>query len=436
MKLHKALARLPGTIQKAAFVLAASAMLRASGTLVFILIGRLGGPEDAGIFALALGYLAILTTLFAGVDDLLIREVAATPENVLNLVAAYGVLRIPAAVLFSWAAILFGQTMNQVPSGQVIVLYLIISSTVFDGLMGIGQAILYAFGGFKSLIYSAVTVLFVRAGIGGIALLVGGMTATAIFWPVSSLIGAVIVTLNAREVAKKSGMPFRPLTFEWPLVRCLATMMPGFGAVSLLSALEYQCDVILLAALQPPSSVAIYAAAASIVNILTLISQAYRAVLYPRLVRMRNEAPYVVERLVLRAARNMLLLGLMIALGTVLVTPWLVQGVFGGRFQASERVLTVLIWNVVFLFINVPFVRYLVAVGQQNRVAGALLISLSVNLISNWLLIPRLGPLGSAWSRLASSAIFVLVVLFLVVWRWRQIRRGKSVGTIEVTGES
>lgn len=432
MRLDKAFARLPGTIQKAAFVVAASAMLRASGILVFILIGRLSGPEDAGVFALALGYLAILTTLFGGIDDLLIREVAAAPGNVLTSVAAYSVLRAPAAVLLYGIAVLFGQTVNQVPAEQIIVLYLIVLSAVFDSVMGIGQAILYAFGGFKSLIYSAVAVLFVRAGIGGIALAAGGMIATAALWPISSLIGAMVVTMSAIEVVKASGVSLSPLVFEWPIVRRLGRLMPGFGAVSLLSALEYQCDVILLSALQPPSSVAVYAAAASIINILTLISQAYRAVLYPRLVRMRDEAADVTRRFVLRSARNMLLLGLLIASGTVLATPWLVQGVFGARFQASEHVLMVLIWNVVFLFVNVPFVRYLVAIGQQNRVAGALLISLSVNLGFNWLLIPRFGPQGSAWSRLVSSAVFLFAISLLVVCQWRQIQRDKSAGTIEV----
>jgi O-antigen/teichoic acid export membrane protein len=48
--------------------------LRAAGTLTFIAIGRLSQPADAGTFSLALRYLAILNTLFLGLDDVLVRE--------------------------------------------------------------------------------------------------------------------------------------------------------------------------------------------------------------------------------------------------------------------------------------------------------------------------------------------------------------------------
>ncbi len=81
--------------QRTPVILLANALLRAAGTLVFIFVGRISGPEDAGVLSLALGYLAILTTLFTGLDDLLIREVTAAPKRVTALLLAYAVLRLP-----------------------------------------------------------------------------------------------------------------------------------------------------------------------------------------------------------------------------------------------------------------------------------------------------------------------------------------------------
>ena len=52
---------------------------RFANVILFILIGRLAGPEQAGIFSLATTYLLIITTTMRGLDDLLIRQVAREP---------------------------------------------------------------------------------------------------------------------------------------------------------------------------------------------------------------------------------------------------------------------------------------------------------------------------------------------------------------------
>jgi O-antigen/teichoic acid export membrane protein len=242
-------------------------------------------------------------------------------------------------------------------------------------------------------------------------------------WPVSALVGAMIVLFSAARIIRQAGIPLTPVGLERPLVRRQAALMPSFGAVSLLSALEYQLDVILLSAMRSPREVGIYAAACTVMNIVALIPQAYRTVLYPDLIRLRSAAPKKLRALISRAARNMAALGIVIATGVTLTAPWLISHVFGPRFYGSQQTLQVLIWNVVFMFVNVPLVRYLVASGRQNRVAGVLLISTGINLVANLLLIPTLGAVGSAWSRLASSAVFMVIVGVYVT---RQLQRARD----------
>ena len=417
---------LPRVTRRASFVLLANAMLRASGTLVFIVVGRNKGPDDAGVLALALGYLAILTTLFMGLDDLLIREVTAKPERVVKDVLAYAVLRIPLTVLACFVVFALSQTASHVTPSQSIAMRLIVVSAIFDGFAGLGQAVLYSFGGFQQLLYAAGVILLLRAGVGSLLLVTTGFVAAAAMWPVSAFVGAVAVLFFAAQLIRRSGIALTPLVVEWPLVRHQAVFMPSFGAVSLLSALEYQLDVILLSAMRSPREVGIYAAASTVMNVVALIPQAYRAVLYPDLIRLRSEPPAKLYALISRAARNMAVLGILIATAITLTAPWLIAHVFGPRFYGSQQVVQILIWNVVFMFVNVPLVRYLVASGQQNRVSGVLLISISVNLGVNLLLIPNLGAMGSAWARLASSAVFVAVVGVYVMQQLQGAQREEA----------
>ena len=135
-------------------------------TLVFIFVGCICGPEDAGVLSLALGYLAILTTLFTGLDDLLIREVTAAPKRVTALLLAYAVLRLPLTALLSVVVLLIGQAGSQLSPEQMLALRLIVSSAVLDALAGLGQIVLYAFGGFRLLVLPAAVTrrLAVEAG--------------------------------------------------------------------------------------------------------------------------------------------------------------------------------------------------------------------------------------------------------------------------------
>jgi len=396
--------------QRTPVILLANAMLRAAGTLVFIFVGRISGPEDAGVLSLALGYLAILTTLFTGLDDLLIREVTAAPKRVTALLLAYAVLRLPLTALLSVVVLLIGQAGSQLSPEQMLALRLIVSSAVLDALAGLGQIVLYAFGGFRLLVLPAAVTLLLRAGVGPLLLLAGGFAPAAAMWPLSSVAGAALLLHSARRVIRDAGIEVQRQPVDWSLVRHLGRLVPGFGAVSLLSALEYQLDVILLSKLRSPVDVGMYGAAISIINVVALIPQAYRTVLYPDLVRLQHESPARAHALMSRAARNMTLAGGVTAAVIALAAPWLIESVFGARFAGSQPVMQILIWNVVFLFLNVPLVRYLIACGRQNAVSRALVVSISTNLVANLILIPPLAAAGSAWARLISSLVFVILV--------------------------
>ena len=274
--------------QRAPVILLANALLRAAGTLVFIFVGRISGPEDAGVLSLALGYLAILTTLFTGLDDLLIREVTAAPKRVTALLLAYAVLRLPLTALLAVVVLLIGQTGSQLSPEQQLALRLIVSSALLDGFAGLGQIVLYAFGGFRLLVLPAAVMLLLRAGIGPLLLLAGGFAPAAAMWPLSSVAGAALLLYSARRVIRDAGIDPAWQPVEWSLVRHLGRLVPGFGAVSLLSALEYQLDVILLSKMRSPVDVGMYGAAISIINVVALIPQAYRTVLYPDLVRQHG----------------------------------------------------------------------------------------------------------------------------------------------------
>ncbi len=399
--------RLPNSAQKAGPVFVANLVTRASGTLALIVVARLGGPADAGSFALATGYLAILTTFFLGLDDVLVREIARRPHRAPWLVASYAVLRVPLTVVMCLAA-LGAMAGAQATPAQALAMQLIIASAVLDVVAGLSQSVLLALRRPEYLVAPAVLLFVLRAMAGGLLMIAAGMVAMSVMWPVTSFLAGVLLARFALSAARKEGIVGRPRVVAAG-ARAFAVLLPGFGAVSLLSALEYQIDVILLSLLRSPAEVGIYSSAATIMYIAALAPQAYRAAIFPEFVRLR-ERPRELAQAVRRAVSRMTGLGLALGLAGALLAPHVIPLIFGEKFALAVPVIRVLIWNIVFMCANVPLVRYLMATGRERDVWRALLTSALLNTAANLLLIPPYGALGAAVARLASSAVFTAIV--------------------------
>jgi O-antigen/teichoic acid export membrane protein len=404
--------------------------LRAAGTLTFIAIGRLSQPADAGTFSLALGYLAILNTLFLGLDDVLVRECTRMPHRIAELAVTYGVLRVVAS-LTAWLALLIVlAVLGLYSTGEWIALAVITSSILFDTFSSIGQSILYSRDSFGWPLVATAVTSFVRVGGALLALLAQrGLLAVALAWPIGSAVGVFVIIIPLTPVLRELG-GWRVFRFDRPLARQLWRTIRGFSVVSILAGLEYQLDVILLSILLSRTDVAWYSAAVTIMLIVLLISQAYRMVLYPTLVRALHESPAAARRLIKRSVLVMAGLALPLAGLISLAAPYIIQVLYGDKFSAAIPILQVLIWNTVFFFLNVPLVRFMLASDGQSTVWQTLLLSLSVNVLVNLLLIPQVGAMGAAYARLCSSGLFCAVM----GWHVTQRLRNGAVGSINQVG--
>jgi len=393
--------------------------VRAAGALIFIALGRLGSTSDAGTFSLAVGFLAILTTLFVGVDDILVREVARRPEHSWPILATYGLMRIGLCLAAWLALIIVLAALSIYSTPDLLVIIVITSSILLDSFSALAQSVFNAHHRFDWPFVA----IFVGSAIElGVALLAlrrhAGLLVIAWASPIGALVTAII--LIAAMSAYLRRWPWPKVWFEWEKALTLLRLVPAFAGSSLLSAFEYQLDVILLSVIVTRADVAEYSAAVTVMLVVLTLSQAYRIVLYPLLVRSISAHVAQARRLL---GRSLLVMGgaaLLAAAAISLAAPVIVQLVFGDRFDVAAPILRVLIWNVVWFFLNVPMVRFMMAANGQNTVFRTLLVSLSVNVAANLFLIPRLGPLGSAYARLFSSGLFCIFMAWAVGRRLRQ----------------
>ncbi len=98
----------------------------------------------------------------------------------------------------------------------------------------------------------------------------------------------------------------------------------------------------------------------------------------------------------------MVRMSLAIAVPLAIVSPLLIELLFGGDFLESSSVLRVHIWAAIAVFLGVASSQYLTNEGLQKLSLYRTLIGLVINILLNLLLIPAYGAVGASIATLIS----------------------------------
>jgi O-antigen/teichoic acid export membrane protein len=100
---------------------------------------------------------------------------------------------------------------------------------------------------------------------------------------------------------------------------------------------------------------------------------------------------------------------LLIAVGGVLLGPWLIHFLYGTQYASSTLPLQVLAIAALPIFINYALTHFLVARRQQrlNLIFNAVIFAINLILCSG--LIPRFGPSGAALSVMLSELTLLIL---------------------------
>ena len=128
------------------------------------------------------------------------------------------------------------------------------------------------------------------------------------------------------------------------------------------------------------------------------------AAVFPALAHTMAQTGYAATRtLRLKTIGLLALAGSLIAVGGVLLGPWLIHFLYGTQYAGSTLALQILALAALPIFINYALTHFLVARRQQrlNFIFNAVIFV--VNLILCSWLIPRFGPGGAALSIVLSE---------------------------------
>jgi O-antigen/teichoic acid export membrane protein len=188
-----------------------------------------------------------------------------------------------------------------------------------------------------------------------------------------------------------------------------ARLSVPFALMEIFLMVEWQIDIVLVSVFLSERDVGYYGAALTVVSLFYFALSAYSAAIYPVMTRLyqsnRENLWSLYRRLVLYVAMAVLPLTVLL----VGAASWLTTTVFGPEFAVASLALQWLVCSVAIRFFDEPNSRLIIIAGHQKEAALFLGLSMVLNIVANCLLIPRFGIIGSAWARLLSTLLFVVL---------------------------
>jgi O-antigen/teichoic acid export membrane protein len=364
------------------------------------------GPESYGKYAYAVSFVTLFSSLASlGLSNVVIRELSRERADHGEILGTAVALRI-AASLATFALIVFATWVVSDDKATTVLVTVVALSVLADPAQFVDLW-------FQSRIESKY-VVWVRVVVSltsilaKAALILFRMPLIAFAWLYSAQalvmgLGFLLVfgarrpsSLRLRQSIECAGALLRD---SWPLI------------VSGLSVTIYmRIDRIMLGHMLGDAEVGTYSTAATLSEVWNFLPVVLATSLFPVVVRSRDGGDQGLYARRMQALFDVMALGAYaVATVTTLVAPWLIDLLFSSSFDESAGILQVHIWSLLFVALGVSRSRLLVAENLIRFSMWATLAGGTINVLLNWLLIPRAAGVGAAWATVISYGLAAYV---------------------------
>ena len=109
-----------------------------------------------------------------------------------------------------------------------------------------------------------------------------------------------------------------------------------------------------------------------------------------------------------------MLILLPLSIGVYLYSPYLINLIYSSEYALAAVPMQILIWTVVFMFINGVGTSLLNSIGKEISVTKSYVIAAVFNIILNCILIPRYTYIGASISTVLSEILIMAIMLYYI----------------------
>lgn len=392
------------------------------GFVLNVILARLMGASNAGLYFLAFTVVTIAATLGqAGLRNTFVRFTASN-STVANWVKVKGIYKkgiltatvvsvvtsLSMFLLASWMAkhlfkkpemteVLLWMALSVVPFA----LYMLFSS-LLQGLKRILEAM---------LVLSVLNPAFMIIGSMILVPLKGVIGATWAFF-----LAAILTLIISIWRWNKATPQLKGITGHFETSEMLKSSIPLFW-VSILNLVIFWSSNLMLGMWATSADVGIFSVANRTSHLTNFILVAVNSIAAPKFAALFHEGDFKTLERVVRNSTKIMTVMASPALLLFIIFPGFVMAIFGSEFAENGLILMIL---GIGQFINVSTgsVGYLLVMCGQERIwRNNLVLSASINLVLNVTLIPSYGAIGAAIATAITLSFQMLTAVVLAKWK-------------------
>jgi len=389
-----------------------------SGNIIFFILGfiyfassaRYFDATDFGIISFAMAINSLLAVFIAfGTNIFFIREVAKNKSTILKIIPNSMVITFILGAIAFIALTLYLKLFNY-KLNTIFVINVFFLSTIVSSIKGVLDSI---FQGLEKPIYTSV------GNILNSILLFLSIIVTQIlnlnviqFSILYLLVSVIILSYFLLSISKFVNLKncFR---IDLNYIKFLMKESWPFAITYTFVTIYVWTDSIMLSIFKSEAEVGYYNIAYKMVLALLLIPTGFNTIIYPLLSRYYVEYS---ERVNINGILHkyfsiMLIIGVPIGVGTTILGDRIIDLIFGPKYTPAAIALQILIWSLVFTYMNAPFVKLFESINLQLLVTKITGFSAFINVGINYLLVPRYSLVGSSVATLITEAIVAISLM-------------------------
>lgn len=390
-------------------VLLGDVVTYALGFIYFAYAARYFGALNFGILSFAIAITSLLAIFIVfGTNLFFIREIARNKSiipkvigNSLVIIFFFGFI---AFILLTIYLKLFNYQ-----GDTLFVIYIIFISTIISSIKGVFDSIFQAL---EKPIYISIgkilsTTLFLF-GVSSAIIFKLSLIQFSIVYPVINsiiLLFFIISTIKHIKIGKW-------LTFDFSYIKYILKESWPFAVTYAFVSIYVWTDSIMLSIFKGEVEVGYYNVAYRMMLALLFIPVAFNVAVYPVLSRYyTTKSKKSINVIVEKYFSMMVLLGIPISIGTTILSSKIIEIIFGPEYAPAAVVLQILIWSLAFTYMNAPFVKLFESINLQILVTKITGFSALINVIINYLLIPKYSIIGASTATLITEGIVAISLI-------------------------
>lgn len=377
-------------------------------------ITRYLGQEGFGYYATVLAFLYFFTVLAdLGLYSICLREISRPKANQEKIASNAFTLRFFAGLfIFSWAPLIvyFFPYPPEIKWGVLIgaIAFWLMSNQ--QVLVGVFQKYLrmdrVALGELSGRLVQLALIMFFVWQKFSFLFIISALV-------ISSLLNFLLIFFLSQKYIRIS------FQFDFVFWRSLLKKSLPLALAIIFTVIYFKLDTIMLSLMKPAAEVGIYNLAYRFLESLLFFPTMFVGLVMPLMSEYALSAREKFKRITQKSLDVLLIFAVPLIIGTFFISPQIVTLIAGQDFILSAGVLNVLIVAGGIIFLGVLFSNMIISLEKQRALTYIYGLGAAVNLIANFIFIPKYSYYGAAGTTILTE---LMVTLLMVVVLYRALK--------------